>query len=369
MKKILVAGCGNIGNALQKVVECYHLDLEFVYIDIALNCSVEEYLKRDFDNSADVLINLTGSPSSKILQLCNKYGLDYIDTGIEVDNTIQGENILKSFDAFKNLKLNVKAIIGAGMNPGIVEVIYGKYKPDYYHSAIELEIDSADDSAPGAIFNTWSPLSFYSEFCVDSTFYYNEKIIPLEKKGSQIWMEESFWSVFYRFHLVPHEEILSMAQSSEKCLLSAFLYSPPSGLRDYFSSHSVRINKEMVSHIPVCHDITGGDCVGILLRNEERPEEPLCYYYNWADHQECYKKYGVNGTCWQVVCGVLTAIRIMDLLPQKKVYTMTEVADEYADIIIEYLKTLGFFIKREEFSSERELIRKLKEMQNDHVLF
>lgn len=363
MKKILVAGCGNIGKALQKVVQSCHMDLKFTYIDSTLNCSIEEYLDGgNFDNSTDILINLTGAPSDKILLLCSKYGFNYIDTGIEVDNTIQGENVLRSFDTFKNLKPDVKAILGAGMNPGIIEVIYSKYKPDYYHSVIELEFDSADNPVSDMIFNTWSPLSFYNEFCVDNTFYYNKKIIPLEKKANQILLEESFQSVLRRFNLVPHEEILSMAQSNAKCLLSAFLYSPPNRIRDYFCSHSPQITKRMVKNISVCHDITGGDCVGILLRNEEKPEEPLHYYYNWADHQECYKKYGVNGTSWQVVCGVLAAIRIIDLLPQKKVYTMTEVAGEYCNIIIEYLKTLGFFIRRKDFISGGELIRKLKEI-------
>lgn len=363
MKKILVAGYGNIGQALQKVAQSCHMDLEFTYIDSVLNCSIEEYLKEEnFDSSADILINLTGVPSNKILVLCSKYGFNYIDTGIEVDNKIQEENVLRTFDTFKNMKPNVKAILGAGMNPGIIEVIYSKYKPDYYHSAIELEVDSADAPYSNRIFNTWSPFSFYSEFCVDNTFYYNKKIIPLKKKASQILLEESFQSVPCRFNLVPHEEILSIAQSNEKCLLSAFLYSPPNRIRDYFTIHSLEITKQMVKNISVYHDITGGDCVGILFRNEEKPEDLVRYYYNWADHQECYRKYGVNGTSWQVVCGVLAAIRIIDLLPQKKVYTMTEVAGEYCDIIIEYLKTLGFFIQRKDFITEGELIRKLKEI-------
>lgn len=362
-KKILVAGYGNIGKALQKVVQRCHIDLEFTYIDSKFNCSIEEYLESGkFDGSVDILINLTGATSNKILWLCNKYGVNYIDTGIEVDNTKRGEDVLASFETFKNLQTDVKAILGAGMNPGIIEVIYSKYKPNYYHSAIELEFDSADCPDSDGIFNTWSPISFYSEFCVDHTFYYNKKIVSLEKKASQVSFEESFQSVIHRFHLVPHEEILSMAQSSEKCLLSAFLYSPPNRISDYCRSLFPQMSKERMAGIPVYDNITGGDCVGIMIRNEGNPEEPLHYYYNRADHQECYKKYGVNGTSWQVVCGVLAAVKIMDLLPRKKVYTMTEAAEEFGDAIIDYLETLDFYIQRKDFMSDGQVINQIKEI-------
>lgn len=363
MKKILVAGYGTIGKALQKVSQSCHMDFEFEYIDIALNGSIEEYLEGGkFNHSADILINLTGSASNKILWLCSRCGLNYIDTGIEVDNTGEEADVLGAFETFKSFRPDIKAILGAGMNPGIIEVIYSKYKPGYYHSAIELEVDSAECADSGRIFNTWSPFSFYSEFCVDNTFYYDKKIIPLEKKANQISFEASFGSVSRRFHLVPHEEILSMAQSNEKCILSAFLYSPPDRISDYFISYSPKTAEEVIENIPVYHNITGGDCVGILIRNEENLREPLHYYYNRADHQECYGKYGVNGTSWQVVCGVLAAIRVMDILPRKKVYTMTEVAGEYCEEVTDYLKTLGFFIQRKDFISDGQLIRKLKEI-------
>ncbi|MCH5248308.1 MAG: hypothetical protein J1E98_00170 [Lachnospiraceae bacterium] len=367
MKKILVAGYGNIGKALQNVASSYRVDLEFEFIDSAVNCSIEEYLKSvKIDSLPDILINLTGAASNEILLMCSERGINYIDTGVEVDNTTV-RDVLEAFEIFKSSEPNVKAIIGAGMNPGIIEVIYSKYKPDYYHSAIELETDSAECS--GEIFNTWSPFSLYSEFCVDNTFYYNREIVPLEKTAKQISFKESFGSRADRFNLVPHEEIVSMVRSNEKCLLSAFLYSPPKRISDYFISSSQKTAEKAIKNIPVYHDITGEDCVGILIHNEEQPDELFHYYYNRADHQECYKKYGVNGTSWQVVCGVLSAIHIIDLLTQKKVYTMTEIAEEHCDTIIEYLKTLGFFIEKKDYMLDGRLIMELQEIKNNHVLF
>lgn len=316
MKKILVAGCGNIGKALQNVTKKCCTDLEFEYIDKAVNCSIEEYLRSaKSDSLPDILINLTGAASNEILLMCSEREINYIDTGVEVDNATR-RDVLETFEAFKSYKLNVKAIIGAGMNPGIVEIIYNKYKPDYYHSAVELETDSAECS--GGIFNTWSPFSLYSEFCVDNTFYYNREIVPSVKTAKQIFFEESFGSGTCRFNLVPHEEIVSMARSNEKCLLSAFLYSSPKKIRDYFTNTPQKMVEKAIKSIPVYHDIIGEDCVGILIHNEEQPDKLFHYYYNRADHQKCYKKYGINGTSWQVVCGILSALYIIDELEQKR---------------------------------------------------
>lgn len=359
-KKILVAGYGNIGKALEKIVQVLHLNLKFEFIDSTLNCSIEEFLSReDIRFHTDVLINLTGLPSNKILLLCNQAGIHYIDTGVEVNHSVSGENVLEAFEAFKNTKLNVKAIIGAGMNPGIAEVIYCKYKPDYYHSAIELERDSAECPQPDQIFNTWSPTSFYSEFCVDDTFYYDKKPIPLSKKARSLPCEHPFFSNSGRYYLVPHEEIVSIGDSDEKCVLSAFLYSPPRRLSDFLVNCSEQEAKKAVSGIPVYQNLSGDDCVGIMIHNEEQPDSPYHYYYNRADHQKIYRRFGVNGTSWQVVCGILSAIRILHLLPQNKIYTMTEIAQEHCDTILSYLEGLDFRIERKDILLEGDLIPRL----------
>lgn len=363
MRKILVAGYGTIGKALHEISRYHHMEYRFEYIDDQLNCSIEEYFKSGQCNSSvDTLVNLTGFTSKELLLMCDERSINYIDTGTEVNSLSDGIDLPTAFSAFRSMKLNIKAIIGAGMNPGIIEVIYAKYRPASHHVAIELEYDSAK-CANGSIFNTWSPVSFYTEYCINDTFFFHRELHMLNSKAYQVSIEDQIGSTVYKFYLVPHEEVLSIAQSNESCIISAFLYSPPSDICDYLVTESARLISETIRYIPVFNDITGEDCVGVLLHNLEDATAPSSYYYNRACHRECYQRYGVNGTSWQVVCGILSAIHFIQLLPDNRVYTMTDVAQECGDAIVDFLETLDFHISRETFSPNNTIISKVQNLQ------
>ncbi len=359
---VLVAGYGNIGKSLQNVSNYHHLDYAFEYIDENINGSVEECLRAGkYDCSIDTLVNLTGCTSKEILLMCNDRNINYIDTGTEANSITDGIDLPSAFNAFKNIKLNTKAIIGAGMNPGLIEVIYAKHRPIYRHVALEIEMDSAlsDDSA---FFNTWSPASFYTEFCINNTFYYDQGLRTLNKMSYQTLVELQIESATFRFHLVPHEEVLSIARSNDACELSAFLYSPPSKMQAFLMTSSEEHINGMIESIPVYHEITGEDCVGILIHNLENPTALSRYYYNSANHQECYRRYGINGTSWQVACGILSALHVIHSLPEHKVYTMTDVANRYCDDIVEFLSTIGFYIGSRDFTMCHHLIHQVQDL-------
>ena len=363
MKEVLVAGYGNIGKALEKISQYHGLDYKFVFIDHNLNCSIEEYLRSRYDGCEGVLINLTGAPSREIMVMCDERKINYIDTGIEVD-TVNGEkDVIGAFEAFKSSQINTKAIIGAGMNPGIIEVIYRKYKPDYPHAVIEVEVDTAKSiGSDKTLFNTWCSYSLYSEFCLDDSFLYHGKVKSLNKCAKELVIDETFCGETVRFNIVPHEEIISMAQSSEHCSLSAFLYSPPVKITDYLINTANEVIQREINDVSVFDNISGRDCIGILICDTENLQSPSHYYFNCADHQKCFEKYGVNGTNWQVACGVLAALNVIDSLEAGKPYTMTDIADKHYQSIIEFLTTLGFHISYKTPGSSEGLINKLREV-------
>ena len=84
MKRILLAGYGNIAHAFEKIlleqetVDSYQLTV----CDIADGNDIMDYLPHHHDEF-DVVLNTSLANSIALSKMCIDYGLDYIDVGIE----------------------------------------------------------------------------------------------------------------------------------------------------------------------------------------------------------------------------------------------------------------------------------------------
>lgn len=108
-------------------------------------------------------------------------------------------------------------------------------------------------------------------------------------------------------------------------------------------------------NIPVYHgDLDGEDTVGMLIY--EVDGKCPYYVYNSASHQEKYKEYGINGTCWQTASGVYLALCYLKALPKGATCTLTDAAKQNPEFFEKELKRLHFEIHVKEECVDREYV-------------
>jgi len=333
---ILIAGYGNIGKSIHTLLKKYPIShIENIHIaEIKEGLSAVSGLA-NLHQQLDVIINVTPDDDEKLVQMCENLGVHYIDTGFELAYKIKDLMTSKTKNNGKSIKL-----WGFGMNPGLIEYMYRKQNLNKKHIVIEFETDTATAAQSNGLFHTWSPETYISESSIEPPFAYingSMQIIDRNATGADI---ELFVDGEVREYLwIPHEELFSMAQSNKNCALTAFLYCAPKNVQ----RHSIQSRKNKIlqkSHIPVLHDIHGYDCVGILVCVDQE----LTYVYNKAIHQDCYRDFSVNGTCWQVACGIYVALTIMPYLKAGD-YTVSSITSDVFHIIDSTLEKLGFNIE------------------------
>ncbi|MCL5036446.1 MAG: hypothetical protein M1269_04925 [Chloroflexi bacterium] len=355
---ILIAGFGNIGRAIDsllrnskstKVSSIYLCDNKFHGI------TVQEWIKKYY-NKINLVINLTGEPTDKILSLCQEYNLDYIDTCIELSDN-DSRTLATAFQEIRSTKSNVKALIGFGMNPGIIEYIYSMSMPKTRHIAVEFEYDTATLKGD-QVFNTWSPTSYYLESIIEPPFFYSKKhqIYYLPSPGAKIEALLNIDGIKRIFHLIPHEELISIGDSNRYCELCAFFYQPPLSIQEFIKDNLYNINFQKVKNIlPPTSEIFGEDTVGIII---DSGNKHLSYHFNKASHSECIRTFkdrdnkGVNATSWQVACGIFVALELISFV-DPGIYTMSNLATKFSSQIEKILSELNFYIDYREFDSQK----------------
>ena len=308
----------------------------------------------------DTVINLTGEPTDHIFSLCKKYNLDYIDTAFELleddDRTLDAE-----FQRLRLSKCDVKALIGFGMNPGLIEYIYFQSAPNKKHIAIELEYDTAAYNKTG-VFNTWSPASYFLESIIYKPYFY-KKTDPVNFLSFPAILNEVKLQVDGKernFNVTPHEEVVTMGTSNRLCEYCAFLYQAPVTMQQFMKNRFLDCAKpkicakDMENILTPGDGIIGNDIIGMMTYSGN---EYLTYTFNNSSHSECSNKIrdrynnGVNATSWQVACGVFAALEILDLV-QAGIYTMSDISKKYSSIVEKVLSGLQFDLERKEFHKD-----------------
>ncbi len=354
--RVLIAGYGNIGRAVEALINKVQPAVvsKITICDRHLQgLTVQQWLA-NWHETVDVVVNVTGAPLGSIFALCQRYHLDYIDTGMELGSG-EYRTLGEAFRDFRKVKSDIRALIGFGMNPGLIEYIYYLSALKRKHVAIELEYDTAS-WVGGDLFNTWRPESFCQEATVEQPFWVRRgQLQLLPPPGLKLEVGLTVDGVERTFHLIPHEEIAVMSSSQEHCQLCAFLYQAPLAMERFLKINWGRMDAQALKKIPTPGDgLVGHDNIGMLISDEGKK---LVYYYNRGDHAACSNYYhdregrGINATSWQVACGVYVALKILPLLPPR-VYCMTDLAAKYSDYIERGLSELNFELKRREFDPQ-----------------
>ena len=348
---ILIAGHGNIGRAILSLLEEHPIkSIENIHVSELINGheAISDITK--LKGHLDVVINVTSHDYRYILPSCEKYDIHYIDTGFNLSSDIVDVLSVMENDKSRRIKM-----WGVGMNPGLIEYMYRRQNIDKSHVAIEFETDTAMASHSEYIFHTWSPECYFIEAGIEQPYAFvdgNMQLIARNEAGAD--MEIYFDGENRKYLWIPHEELYSMAKSNPYCKVCAFLYSAPQKAQE--QAILSRKNEGLIHEIPVLHDISGYDSVGILIYDEDKQ---LTYVYNKADHQECYKKYSVNGTCWQVACGVYTALTLIPYL-ELGGYTFSTIPADLFSVIDHTLEKIDFRIQTSKNAiSESEFLNKI----------
>ena len=362
MKRILIAGYGNIAHAFEKIMEEQEPEgsYQFTVCDLNDGNDILDYLPNHY-KEFDVVLNTSLADSIKVARMCVDYGVDYIDVGIESGLNEEEEmstyDCMEMFDEILEWPTHSRVMFGFGINPGILEHVYQRYKPQEPHYAFEFEHDDPV-SDEYEVYGTWSPFMYAEETCHavlmvgnrDEAIDVNER---LKEDGGT--MHLTYHGSERHYLPVPHEELLSMLASDENLLGTAYLYQAPKGLQQYCLKRGAAITEEEALAIPVPSCLKGEDQVGMLFWDTK---ERVYWVKNVMDNQTTWKRYGINAVCWQTATGAWIAYRLLDAVSNDHPHTMTELSQLMPDVIDSLLEQIGLTFEIEEQPVSPEELRK-----------
>lgn len=290
----------------------------------------QQHLKK---TKTKVVIDVSWADTIEMMKCCNELGVFYINSALEntevdEDESLYGfpltERYIRFEDSKKNLT-NMKAIVGSGMNPGVLQWMAIKLineNPD--QKPLACYIVEHDDSffkdktliKPNTLYTSWSVECFLDEaiLCYPMfvhhhlPHYFYEEVYAMEYKV-RLGQKE-----FYGC-LMPHEEVITLGKLFD--MQWGFIYRV-----NEYTTESIRNNLANVDVLwdwnqqlldPDVGEIEGEDLVGVLLVYEDSEK----YIYNVMKSSEIYPKFKTNATYYQVACGIYAALAsiILDDLP------------------------------------------------------
>ena len=358
MKRILLAGYGNISQAFEKILAEQEPSGSYTITtcDLKDGQDILTFLPEHHDEF-DVVLNTSQAKTLEVMRMCIDLGLDYIDLGIaeDVDEDIDEsmddddteEDLLYAMEPWLKWPTRSHVMCGFGINPGILEHIYQKYKPQDPHYAFQLEHDDSV-SDEYEVFGTWAPYVYAEESDLEELVVVSKE--DIHYVGEQLKDDGGTMHLTYHgeqrhYVPIPHEELLSMMHSDENLLGTAILYQAPRGLQQYCLNHGEELTEEEILKIPVPHCLKGEDLVGILFWDMK---ERLYWVKNVMANQTTWKRYGCNAVCWQTATGAWIAYKLLDFVSTDHPHTMTELSQLIPEKIDALLQQIGLIFETEE---------------------
>ncbi|WP_307339469.1 saccharopine dehydrogenase C-terminal domain-containing protein [Caldalkalibacillus uzonensis] len=335
------------------------------------------------DTNTTLVIDVSGADTIEMLQCCHELGIQYINTALEntmVDETeeLEGFACLERFRIFEKNRerfTNIKAIIGSGMNPGIVQwmaVEMMKQAPgEKPLGCYIVEHDTsfyADRSLiqPKTIYSSWSPEGFLDEAVSGYPMFMKQKMpVFLYHDVYELEFKVSLGNKQFFGCLMPHEEVISLGKAFD--METGFIYR----VSDY-TTDLIRANLDDTDDLwywkhkvldPADAELVGEDLVGVLLVYKDKER----YMYNVMNNKTIFAQYKTNATYFQVACGVYGALAalLLDDIPNG-VYFVDELLLQtdtgYGKYLTYYMKD---FITGENNSSEGLLLDRVKKWSGE----
>ena len=341
-----------------------------------------KFLKHLKETKTTIVVDISWSDTIETLNCCNKLGVIYINSAFEntyIDETdeFNGFGLSKRYEFFEKSRVeftNTTAIIGSGMNPGVVQwmalEVINSISDKQPKACYIVEIDNSfyeDESIAqkDTIYTTWSPECFLDEAILSYPLFM--------KQHNQLFLYKEVYSIEFKVSLgeknfygclMPHEEVLSLGS----------LYDMEFGFIYKVNDHTTKVIRDNIEDLdklwdapmkvldPLEHSLKGEDLVGVLLVYDDEEK----YMYNVLSNKEIFDEYKVNATYFQVACGIYGAIAtiLLDNIP-KGIYYVDELLlnthSKYGKYVSYYMRK---FIIGENKGSDGFLLDRIKYIDN-----
>lgn len=289
-----------------------------------------------------IVIDVSWADTVEMLKCCNQLGIKYVNTALENTHIDENEELYEGFplieriryvEKYKDTNLNTTAIIGSGMNPGVVQwMAIELLKKDSEDPPLGCYIVEHDNTffknkkkaKKNTIYTTWAPECFLDEAILSypmfmqhhTPLFLYENVYDLEFKVTL--GDKQFYGC-----LMPHEEVYSLGMLYNfEC---GFLYKVNNHTTELIRSNLENVdelwNYDMKVLDPLQAPLSGEDMVGVLLVYKDKER----YMYNVLSNDLIFSKYKTNATYFQVACGIYASLSVLlkDDIP-KGVYYVDE---------------------------------------------
>lgn len=325
-------------------------------LDLKESNKLRQHLIR---TNTDIVIDVSWADTVEVLQCCNDLGVHYVNSALEntmVDENedLEGFTLIERYRIFQRNKgrfTDIKAIIGSGMNPGVVQWMATemiKQIPDETPLGCYIvEHDTsfyADQSRieKNTIYSTWSPECFLDEALLNVPMFVKQKVpLFLYNHVYEQEFKVALGNKQFNGCLMPHEEVLTLGNLYN--METGFIYRV-----NEYTTETIRANMENSDDLwnwhhkvldPADAELIGEDLVGVLLVYKDKER----FMYNVKNNKEVFSEYGTNATYFQVASGLYGAISslLLDHLPLGIYYVdelLLKTESKYGTYIAYYLK-------------------------------
>lgn len=274
----------------------------------------------------DQVIDLAGVCTLDCIRVCEAFGVDLLTAGVQEwpgHPASLAELMAGLLDSARGAMPNTSCLIGAGMNPGVVNAlalcaidrlarragVERRALEQDVHALLVTENDTTrerdGDGDTSAFAVTWSPTHALEELLATQA---------LVMRGGRIAdAGHAPRAARYRARckdaavdglIVPHEEVVTLGTRLPHAEV-AFLYRLPPAARQALSAHPGRTQVEHWTtrklYPPYTRALDGSDCVGVLLCTRSHGE----LWLGFDTDVETGLAHGTNATQLQVAVGVL----------------------------------------------------------------
>lgn len=325
-----------------------------------------------------IVIDVSWADTVEMLQCCDEMGVHYVNSALEntmVDENedLEGFTLLERyliFDENRDRFTNIKAIIGSGMNPGVVQWMaleMMKQSPgEKPLGCYVVEHDSsfyADRSLvqEKTVYSTWSPECFMDEALLNYPMFMKQHA-PLVLYNYVYELEFKVRLGDKQFYgcLMPHEEVITLGKAFD--METGFIYRVSEYVTDLIRANLGNPddlwewNHKVLD--PADGELDGEDLVGVLLVYKDKER----FMYNVMSSKSIFPQYRTNATYFQVACGIyggLSAL-LLDDIPQGVYFVdelLLETESRYGKYISYYMKD---FITGENSGSDGLMLDRVK---------
>ncbi|MDI2588954.1 S-adenosylmethionine decarboxylase related protein [Psychrobacillus sp. NEAU-3TGS] len=298
------------------------------------------FIKHLKNSKTSVVIDVSWADTVEMLQCCDQLGIKYVNTALENTMVDENEELYEGFGLIERMRIleekkhtfkNITAVIGSGMNPGVVQWM-----------AIELLKNDPSDEAPLAcyiveddnsfykdnkkakknvIYTTWSPECFLDEAILSYPMFMRHRTpLFLYENVYDIEFKVTLGDKKFYGCLMPHEEVYTLGKLYD--MECGFLYKINDHTSELIRSNIEDVDKlwdfEMKVLDPLEATLKGEDLAGVLLVYNDKER----YMYNISRNDSIFARYKTNATYFQVACGIYASLSVLllDKIPKGAYY-------------------------------------------------